>query len=238
MVRSDGSDILTGGQLRKLHAALEIALETTAQHTTAEIDTTFQQENAASQIYLCIVILRSDPGLDTKLTMRPFLRYLDTDDVLELNIGKLDFSITLTTKVMLWKEWEDSHTGRFKACCLEQESSELVQVYTNKDIIMSNSIPVVNYQSLSRLLYCNQLHLNEAEYFMSSGMVTVNVTDPMISISDYNKVSTSQVRVCADTYLHKSQGKDKPSGGAFARMSNGLLISSLVSMVINMGNFY
>ena len=70
------------------------------------------------------------------------------------------------------KNGRTPHTGHFKACCLEQESSDLVQVYANKDIIMSNIIPVVNYQSLSRLLYCNQLQLNEAEYFINSGMVT------------------------------------------------------------------
>ena len=49
-----GSDSLTSGQLRKLHTALKIALETTAVNTTVEIATTLKEENVTRQTYLCI----------------------------------------------------------------------------------------------------------------------------------------------------------------------------------------
>ena len=123
---------------------------------------------------------------------------------------------------------------------MEQESSKLVQVYINDDTLPYDIAGGIgSYQSLSRLLYCNQLQLNETEYFMSSGMATVNVTDPMIFISDYYKVSPSQIRVCVDAYLRKSKGKTKTSDGAFTRMSIWLLFSSLVLVTfIGTENFY
>ena len=124
--REDGPDNLTNGQLRKLQNGLTEALETTAVNTNAEIATTLRQENVTGLTYLCIVIARSDPGLDTKLAMRPFLRYLDTDDVLKLKVGKFDFAAALTTRARLWTE-QDSRSGSFKACCLEQKPNSLVQ---------------------------------------------------------------------------------------------------------------
>ena len=114
MAISDTTSPLTGTQFRKLHIVLQRALEAIAKHTTAEMVTTFQQENTTSQLYLFVVIITPDPDLDTKLTMKPFLRYLDTDDKLELNAGKLHFSATLTTKAMIWTAWpKPSEPGFF-----------------------------------------------------------------------------------------------------------------------------
>ena len=225
MAKSDKVEALTGAELRKLHAALKKALEATAVNTTTEIATTFQQENATIQTYLSAVIVRSDPGLDTKMTMKPFLRYLDTDNKLELRIGKHDFSASLTTKAILWSEWDNTLLKRsLKTCCLEQDSNALIQVYTK------DNIPLTGYQSMSRLLYCNQLQLNETEYIMSADMVTVKVTEPMTSISDYHSVSSTQIRICADTYVKKVHEKKK-SHGSLVRIPCGLLVLSLVSAI-------
>ena len=114
--RSEESNALTSGQLQKLHAALEEALETTAVNTTVQIATTLKQENATSLTYLCIAIAKSNPGLDTKRSMRPFLKYLDTDEVLELKVGKLGFKAALTTQAKIWIV-RDTNSDSFKACC-------------------------------------------------------------------------------------------------------------------------
>ena len=230
--QQDGPDSLTSGQLWKLHTAIKGALETTAVNTTTEIATTLKQENGTSLTYLCIVIARSDPSLDTKLAMRPFLGYLDTDKVLELNVGKLDLSASLTTKARLWIEWNDTR-GSFKACCLDQKPNSLVQVYASKDTVNSDRIGNGIYQSMSHLLYCKQLELDQTEHFISnSGIVNINVTEPMIAISDYYRVSPSRVRVCAETYVQKALGKGKKSVGALLSSSIELIISSLLSAMV------
>ena len=230
--RQEGSDSLTSGQLRKLHTTLKKALETTAVNTTADIAAILKQENVTSLTYLCIMIAQSDPGVDTKLAMKPFLRYLDTDNVLELDVGKLGFAATLTTKARLWIEW-DSNWGSFKACCLEQKPNSLVQVFANKDTINSGTIGNGIYQSMSRLLYCKQLELDESEQFITNtGIVNVNVTEPRIAISDYYPVSQSRVRICVDMYVPKALGKGKKSLGALCASSVELIISSLLSAIV------
>ena len=209
--REVGPDSLTSGQLRILQTALKGALETTAVNTNAEIATTLRQENVTGLTYLCIVIARSDPGLDTKLAMRPFLHYLDTDDVLKLKVGKFDFAAALTTKARLWTD-QDSTSGSFKACCLDQKPNSLVQVYASKETINSGNMGFGIYQSMSRLLYCRQLELDQTEHFMmNSAIVKINVTEPMIAISDYYPVSPSRIRVCADMYAQKALGNGKKS---------------------------
>ena len=231
--RQEGSDSpLTSGQLRKLHTSLKGALETTAANATVEIATTLKQENVTSLTYLCIIIVQSDPGVDTKLAMKPFLKYLDTDNVMKLAVGKLAFAASLTTKARLWTEI-DGNSGSFKACCLGQTPNSLVQVFANKDTIISGNIGHGIYQPMSRLLYCKQLELDQSEQFMTNtGIVNVNVTEPMIAISDYYPVSQSRVRVCVDMYVPKALGKGKKSLGALCASSVELIISSLLSAIV------
>ena len=223
--RSIPSYPLTDAQIRKLHTSLKRTILAITQNTTASIGATFQQEND----YLCIVSVRSDPGHDTKLTMEPFIKYLDTDDKLEVNVGKLAFSVTLTSKIALWKERnETTYATIYKAQDMEHPTSKFVQVYADNVNIFS----WLSHQPLSRLLYCTHLQLYDTEYFERSGLIIVNVSVPMFSISDYYKVSPSQVRVCADEYLQASKGKNKRSGGHLRDISHGLMISSLAIVMV------
>ena len=62
------------------------------------------------------------------------------------------------------------------------------------------------YQRMSRLLYCHQVQLDQTEFtIMNTGIVMVNNTEPMISISDYYPVSPSIIRVCVDTYVKQAR---------------------------------
>ena len=230
--RQDGPDSLTSGQLRKLHTALEKALEAIAVNTTLKIATTLQLENATSLTYLCIAIAYSDQGTDTKLAMRPFLRYLDTDEVLGLNVGKPHLSAILTTNARIWTE-ADGIWGTFKACCLDQRPNQLVQVYVNKDVVNSDNIGYGIYQPMSRLLYCKQVELNQTEHSITySGILIINATEPMIAISDYHPVSASRVRVCADMYIPKTHEMGKGSTGALCTCSVEVMFISIMSIVV------
>ena len=233
--RMDQTDLLTEAQLRKLHTALKKTIETTSEHSTSEILTTIQQENAKGQSYLCVVIVRSNPGHDTKLTMKPLLDYLDTGDELEVNVGKLIFSATLTSKVASWTEYNRTTLAwTTKAQDMEMPSSTFVQIYDNDAIRSISPVRRGVYQVLSRLLYCTQLQLNDTEYFERSGLIIVNVTVPTFSISDYYKIPPSQVqvRVCADDYLRASRGTGKPSGVPLMKMCPSLVISSFAIVML------
>ena len=215
---SEQPNALTRGQLRKLHASLTGALETITQNTTAEVATTLVQENVTTQTYLCIVVVKSDPGFDTKLAMRPFLDYLNTDKALELTVGELGFTTALTTNAKIWvNRNQTTKVDSFEACCLEQKPNELVQIYVNK-----NAMKLIGYDSgswvyqpMSRLLFCYQVQLEPTEYIMTNtSVVMVNVTDPMMSISDYYPVTPSGIRVCIDTYVEKAKKTGSKSSGA------------------------
>ena len=226
----DVPNSLTSVQLRKIHTALEKALEATAANTTAKIATTLQQENATSLTYLCIVIVYSDLGTDTKLAMRPFLKYLDIDEVLRLRVDKLHLSATLTTNARVWIE---HNQGFFKACCLDQQPNRLVTVYANMDVVNSGQIGEGIYQPMSRLLYCKQVELNQTEHCITdSGIININVTEPMIAVSDYRPVSASCVRVCADMYVSKVKGKGNGSMGAICGCSVKVMVISLMSVAV------
>ena len=210
---------LKRGQLRKLYSALTDALESMAQNTTAEVATTLRQENVTTQTYLSIVVVQSDPGFDTKLAMRPFLDYLDTDNVLELTVGDLNFTAALTTQAKIWVNKSISGMTSFGACCLEQKPNELVQIYVNKGAmkLIGYDTGSYVYQPMSRLLFCYQVHLDPTEYVtMNTGIVKVKVTDPMISISDYYPVIPSGIRVCIDTYVAMAPKESSKSTGTHA----------------------
>ena len=225
--RLDQTKPLTDMSLRKLHNALTKSLQAVAEHTTAEIATTFQPDNATSGHYLCIVIVRPDTGHGTKIVMKPFTKYLDTDEALTVQVDKYVFTVDLTSKVVLWTGKDEATRARvFHARDMVQSTKEFVRVYVS-DVIMESDIGRGIYQSLSKLLYCIQLQLNETEYFDRSDLVIVNVTAPTFPIFDYFKTSSSQVRVCADAYLRKSNGNEETSS-----MSYRLVIACFAIVIV------
>ena len=228
---TEESDSFTMDLLQKLHASLTGALETIAQTTTTEVATTLMQVNATTQTYVCIVVALADPGHDTKQAMRPLLDYLDTDNVMALKVGNLGFTASLTTQAKIWVEQDDNGLRSFKACCLEQEPSDLVQLYVNKgamgNINYDTGYPA--YQRMSRLLYCHQVQLDQTEFtIMNTGIVMVNITEPMISISDYYPVSPSEIRVCVDTYVKQARDIGAKVTGTYCMMIYVVLVLSIL----------
>ena len=204
---------MNAGQLRKLHTALVGAIKAIAEHSSAEVLATFREENVTGQNYLSILILRSDPGHDTKTTMLPLMKFIDTGNRVEVNIRKLGlFSAHLTSSVALWTEVDPtSRQWKFVAQDMKMTHNSFQQIYdTPLTVEMWRGI----YQTLSRLLYCTQVQLNGTEYSEKSGLVVVNVTRSTFSISDYYKIppAQTQVRICADEYLQAYKETGKTSG--------------------------
>ena len=116
-------------------------------------------------------------------------------------------------------------------CCLDQSPNRLVEVYINNETIMSGNINNGMFQPMSRLMYCKQVELDQSEHFITdSGIVKINVTKPMIAITDYYPISQyPRVRVCTDMYIPKAPVK---STCAIFVCSVELMILSLVSFVV------
>ena len=220
-------------QLKQLQTALTQKVEVEAKHSSAEVILTYRQENIRVPSYLSILIMRTDPGHDTKTTLASLMKYLDTDEELEVRARQVPFSAVLTTRIALWSE-EVHATNKltFQVRDMKSPSITFANIYTNDKTRLE--IRRGQYQVLSRLLYCTQVQLNNAEYFERSGLIIVNVTSQQFAISDYYKIppTREQVRVCADEYLKVSNGTRKASEASVLDRPSylGILIAVIVAL--------
>ena len=224
--RSDTTQHLTDTQVRMLQTSIKRKILSIVDYITVSIGATFQQENN----YLVIVVIKSDPGHDTKLTVEPLIKYLDTDKRLEVNVGKRALSATLTSKIALSKQNEATNALIYTARDMEQPMSRFELLYADDAIMKA----LGGYQPLSKLLYCKQLQLNDTEYFRRSGPVVTNTSAPLFPIFDYYMITPTQIRVCVDSYLQSGKGNNKRSGGHKAQgIPYSLMMQSLLlTMVI------
>ena len=216
-------------QIRKLQTSVKRNILSIVDHITVRIVATFQQENS----YLVIIEAQSDPGHDTKQTLEPLIQYLDTDKHFEVKVGKLAFSATLTSKIALLEEWNETTAAMaYEARDIEQPIGIFELVYIDDRM---KSTMLFTYQPLSRLLYCTQLQLNDTEYFKSSGPIITNASAPLFPIFDYYTITPTQIRVCVDSYLKALNENDKRSGGHLIQeLSYELIIPSLALVMMVM----
>ena len=194
-------------QIQKLHKALKKTINTTVEQTTAEIIATFQQEKAITPYHLYVVIVRTSPGYDTKETLKPFLDYIENKIQLTVKSSETTFFVTLTNTVLFWIDQITGMDGKpaavFQAMEIEDNNHPLTITYGKPDII-ETSVGNGFYQEFSPLLYCVQVQLEENEFSEKDGLIILNTTTPSVSMLDYYRASTTQVRVCADQYLQQA----------------------------------
>ena len=229
----DTNVTLSVRQLKQLQTALAQKVESVAKDSSADVMLTYRQENVRVHSYLSILMVHSDPGHDTKTTMAPMMKYLETDEELELSASQVPFSAAMTTSIALWPEYTHA-TKQWTFQVQDMKSSQITfkNIYENDKTIIE--IVRGEYQVLSRLIYCTQVQLNNAEYFERSGLIIVNVTSHQFAISDYYKIlpTREQVRVCADEYLKASNGSRKASEAPLLDRPSylGILIAVIVAM--------
>ena len=186
-------------KMSRFLTALRKALQTIANHTSAKVGALFDHDG---KYYLAIAIVHSDPGHGTKTTIKPYMTYLDPSQYFEMKVSKVVFSVKLNPKVKLWIEFDVKNR---KNVIKAQQLKNLTLIYTDSGIIDSDARHLGMFQPLSELLYCTQVQLNETEFIEKDGILTINTTQPSFSVSDYNKISPTQVWVCANQYLRKSK---------------------------------
>ena len=225
---SDDVNQLTDIQIRKLETLIKRAIISLAKFTSMSIGATFRLNND----FLVIGGIKCDTGHDTKVTMEPLIKYLDTDEKITISSGKQTFSVTLSSKIAIWKAWETKYGTTFKVKDMETPNAtyELISIEPGT---MESAIGRGEYQYLSRLLYCKQIQLNSTEFFERSGEITANISEPAFSTFDYYQVTSTEVRVCADSYLqaHKENGQHS-HGPTVLAISIWLMILSLTLALV------
>lgn len=208
------------GKIRAFHGALKNVLKATVEQITATIIATFKPETDEEKYYLCVVMIRSDKGHDTKETVKPFMKYLDSTRYLEFKSNKVLFIARLISTMLFWIERDIEFKNIFRAQDLGKNNHTLLPVYSNADL-KSASDGEVYYQLLSPLLFCMQVELSENEFIEKGGLVIVNRSSAMTSTPDYYRLAGGNIRICLDFYL-------QTSGKAWNALSDTLRIITFV----------
>ena len=186
-------------EIRALHVAVKKGLYKLVPNVSVDIFATFKQETESNTYFIIAVRVSSKYGHDTKPTMRPFLRYLDSSEKLKIKIKKSQFSLELTLGVRFWMD-----TGIYR--CKDYGAVNNTQMLLYQNDTLGPQSQTAYYQVLSPLMYCLQVELVSGEFEEIDGVVTINNTSPPLSVNDYYRVSRetpAPIRICADTYFQK-----------------------------------
>ena len=195
---------MTKVDIRRYNTALIKTLQNAADEITADVVATFKQETEAEENFLSIAIVRSKPDHDTKKAVKPFLDYLDNSRELEMQSGKMTYSVKFTSRVRLWSETDTTtspYTTVERLDDLDLGVQDPPLVYSKPKEIRRIYLQV--YQVLSPLIFCPQIQLNGDEFTEKDGLLIVNITKPKISLPYYYRINITDARVCANQYLRQ-----------------------------------
>ena len=195
-------------QIRELHKELKKVLRTIVEQISVEVFALFKQQTEEDTFYFCILIVRSNAGHDSKETVKPFLKYLDSASHLEVKVRKTRLFTTLISTLVFWTESLNDALVGFKAKDFADLDHDLSRLYFNDELQKSLS---GRYQHLSPLLYCMSVQLSADEFIEEDGRVIINRSSALLPVSKYYRVSQTEIRVCANQYLVNFQ----PSGRNF-----------------------
>ena len=184
--------------LNRLYVAVTKFLQNTVSQITVRIAATLKPMTNETEYYLCLAIVTVDFGHDTKKTLKPFLRYLDSQRYEAITVKKVTFNVRLTHRIHVWID-KISGPGGFSGIDL-QDHYDLKPVYLD-EVFLRGSTSRGAYQIFSPLLYCTQVQLNGNESQEQNGILTINATLPNFSVWDYHRVSPREVRICIDEYI-------------------------------------
>ena len=190
-------------QISKYHTTLKSILRAITENIFVEFIGLFECKADPKDYFLSLVVIRSFPGHDSKATIKPFLDHLENKKMANMKMKRITYSVKLTSSARFWKEFNgplDRPIPHF---------TDLAATVHNYTVLFSaNDIHKVydqKFQALSPLLYCQQIQLNHTEFEERNGRLNTLLTPKNITLSYYNRVSPSEVRVCTDHYIYKHQ---------------------------------
>lgn len=191
---------ITMKQISKYHEALESILQAISENINVQLVGLFECKADPKDYYLALVVVRSFPGYDTKEAIKPFLKYMDKTKISDMNIKRTTYSVRLTSRIRLWEDYNITHS-RLRFEDLETKVYNHTLIFSDKDI---QKVYKQKFQVLTPLLYCKQIQLNDKEYTENDERLATLLTPRSITLSYYNRLSATEVRVCADHYMEES----------------------------------
>ena len=186
-------------QIPKYHNTLQRILRAITENIFVEFIGVFECKADPKGYFLSLVVVRSFPGHDSKETIKPLLDYLDNKQMTDMKIKRITYSVKLTSSVRFWNVLNvtlDRKIPHFTD--LEATVHNYTVLFSANDI---HKVYDQKYQILSPLLYCPQIQLNDTEFEARDERLTTLLTPKNITLPYYNRVSISEVRVCADHYI-------------------------------------
>ena len=189
---------ITQRKMLTLHAAIEESLYKMVDHASVEVFATFKQETDSKTYLISAVRVIPDAGYDTKLTVKPFLKYQRSNEKMFIQIKKTAFSIALTDRIKFWVDWV---ANTYK--CKDHDEPDSVPTLLYLDEAIQATTKHKYYQVLSSLLYCLQVRLEWDEFEEIDGVISINRTSTAYLVYDYYKAATGNIQLCLDDYFPK-----------------------------------
>ena len=197
--RSGHLETLTTNQITKFRNTLKKTLHTISENIYVESVSLLECKSDAGKYFLSLAVVRSIPEYDTKEMLKPFLDHLDNNRrKVEMVIKQTTYSVRLTSRVRLWKNYTD-YSNNLRDLESTVQSQTLLLAEGNLHKVYDQ-----RYQILSPLLYCMQIRLNDTEFEETDGQLITLHTARKITLYYYHRTSPSTVQVCADKYMKKS----------------------------------
>ena len=180
--QQDADDFMT------LSAAIRKALGKRYKQIQFETMAIFYNNVTAHAYQLHIFRAREEQGYDAKSSFKELAEAVEGPPFLRLVSGNYSYEAKLTNRITVWTdplgEKRANDTGN---------DLELQGVYMDDGLWLSLRMS----QELSRLLYCQQVELNDTEYSEKQGVVTINVTSSVdYQTTHYYHTATDKIRIC------------------------------------------
>ena len=209
--RSNNVETIKTNQISNFHNVLKKKLKEISSNISVEFIGMFECKSDSRDYYLSVMIIRSSPGNDTKVVIRPFLEYLDSTRKQEKIVFKqTTYSVRLTSRIRLWTVYNSTKTI-FNMRDLESTLQNRTWLFSTDDMRVMwlfsteklQKAYYQRYQVLSPLLYCRQVQLNDTEFEDTEDRLITH-TARKITLWYYRYTSPSTARVCADQYINDS----------------------------------
>ena len=207
--RSNNVETIKTNQISNFHNVLKKKLKEISSNISVEFIGMFECKSDSGDYYLSVMIVRSSPGNDTKVVIKPFIEYLDSTRKQDKIVFKqTTYSVRLTSRIRLWTVYNLTKTI-YNMRDLESTLQNRTWLFSTDNILVTwlfsteklQKAYYQKYQVLSPLLYCRQVQLNDTEFEETEERLTTRSARQMTSYFRYTSPST--VRVCADQYINE-----------------------------------
>ena len=179
------------GSIATLSAAIRKALGKQYKRIEFETIAIFYGKATDNNYQLHLIRAREEHGIDAKDSFKKLAEYVEGPSFLRLVSGRYSYDAELTNTVTFWKDPETGYRANDT-----KNSLELQKIYENKRLWSALRWS----QELSKLLFCQQVELNNTEFTESNGVVTLNASSVDYKTTHYYHPAEDKIRICTEDF--------------------------------------